>query len=363
VVASELAVAESAPVVAVADVERSRTRGYVQGAVVLLAGIAIVWIGLVPMGRVAGIIKVPVVLLGILAMYKGIDQIAKAARGPFFETAFWACAIWLGLLILAAIFADFLPLGEAVDTTKTITIPGNQPPDLFSAHPLGTNNFSLDLLARSIYAARVSLLTAGFAVLVSLIIGGAIGMWSGYFGGATDRVIGVFTDSFLAFPALVLLIALAAVLGVPKTVPEAIFKEGAALALIGIPTMIRLARANTMVFAQREFVVASRSLGARDSRILLREILPNVLLPLISFALIVVAVLIVAEGSLAFLGLGLQPPQPSWGNMIAEGTIDVIQQHPFIPLVPGVFMFLTVFAFNRVGDRARRRWDPRQAKI
>jgi peptide/nickel transport system permease protein len=196
-----------------------------------------------------------------------------------------------------------------------------------------------------------------------MLIGGPIGMYAGYYRGRLDRVVGVFNDSFLAFPALIVLIALASVLGLPTTVPEAIVKEGLALALIGIPTMIRLARANTLVFAQREFVVASRALGARDSRILFREILPNVLLPLVSLGLIIIAVLVVAEGSLAFLGLGLQPPEPSWGNMIAEGSITVVQDYPFIPLVPGVFMFLTVFGFNRVGERARQRWDPRQAKI
>jgi peptide/nickel transport system permease protein len=363
VVASELAVIEATEYLPPVRAPRSRAAGLLGGAVLLALGVAIIYIGLVPMGGASGIIKVPVVLVGIAVTYRSLDLSAKAWWGPQFETAFWMSSIWLVVLVLAAVFADLLPLGEAVDTSKTISIPGNVRPDLFSAHPLGTNNFSLDLLARSIYAARVSLLTAAFAVILSIVIGGPIGMCAGYFRGAFDRVIGVLTDSFLAFPALVVLIALASVLGLPTAVPEAVLKEGGALAIIGIPTMIRLARANTLVFAQRDFVVASRALGARDSRILFREILPNVLLPIVSLALIIIAVLVVAEGSLAFLGLGLQPPEPSWGNMIAEGTITVIQQYPFIPLVPGVFMFLTVFSFNRVGEVARRRWDPRQAKI
>lgn len=363
-VASEIAVVQAAEVPAAAPTPtRSRTAGVAWGGVLLAAGIAVIYIGLVPMGHATGIVKVPVVLGGIAVTYVGVDRLAKAWWGAQVETAYWLSAFWLVALILAAIFADVLPLGEAVDTSKTIGIPGNATPDLFSAHPLGTNNFSLDLLARSIYAARVSLLTAGLAVALSMLIGAPIGMWAGYYRGRLDRVIGVFNDAFLAFPALIVLIALASVLGVPTTVPEAIVKEGVALALIGIPTMVRLARANTLVFAQREFVLASRAVGARDRRILFREILPNVLLPLVSLALIIIAVLVVAEGSLAFLGLGLQPPEPSWGNMIAEGTITVIQDYPFIPLVPGVFMFLTVFSFNRIGERARQRWDPRQAKI
>jgi peptide/nickel transport system permease protein len=209
----------------------------------------------------------------------------------------------------------------------------------------------------------VSLTTALFAVAVSMVIGVAIGMFAGFYRGWLDAVIGVGTDASLAIPALVLLIAIAAVLGVPKTVPEAIFKEGAALAIVAIPTMIRLARANTIAFANRDFVVASEALGAKKRRILVRHLLPNVMLPIISYAFIIIAVLIVAEGSLAFLGLGLQQPQPSWGNMIAEGTLSVLRQYPHIPLVPGVFMFLTVFSFNRIGERARRAWDPRQAKI
>ena len=288
---------------------------------------------------------------------------AKTVFGTGFDTGLWLCIIWLVALIAATTFADLLPLGVSSNTEKTLGQAGNLRPDLFSAHPLGTNNFALDLLSRCIYAARVSLLTSAFAVVVSLLIGGTIGMIAGYYRGWLDRVVGVLTDSFLAFPALILLIAIAAVLGIPKSVPSAILKEGSALAVVGIPTMIRLSRANTLAFAQREFVVASRAMGASDARIIRRDILPNVILPLISFSFIVVAVLIVAEGSLAFLGLGLQQPLPTWGNMIAEGDLTTIRQYPFIPLVPGMFMFLTVFSFNRVGERARSLWDPRKAKI
>ena len=328
-----------------------------------VATIAVIYVGLVPMGHVIGVVKVPTVLVGVAGLYLALDRAAKAVFHPTFDTGLWLCIIWLVTLIMATTFADVLPLGVSSNTDKTIGIPGNLRPNLFSAHPLGTNNFALALLSRSVYAARVSLLTATFAVAVSLIIGGTIGMLAGYYRGWLDRVIGVITDSFLAFPALILLIAIAAVFGIPRSVPAAILKEGTALAVVGVPTMIRLARANTLVFAQREFVVASRAMGASDQRIIRRKILPNVILPLISFSFIVIAVLIVAEGSLAFLGLGLQQPIPTWGNMIAEGNLDVIRQYPHIPLVPGMFMFLTVFSFNRVGEHARSLWDPRKAKI
>jgi peptide/nickel transport system permease protein len=309
------------------------------------------------------VVKVPAVLVSIAVVYYGIDRALKTLVSPTIDTGLWLSGLWLVLIIGATTIADALPLGVSSDTTKTLGVAGNARPDLFSSHPLGTNNFGLDLLARSIYAARVSLLTATFAVAVSMLIGGTIGMLAGYFRGPTDRIIGVATDSFLAFPALILLIAIAAILGIPTSVPSAVVKEGAALAIVGIPTMVRLARANTMVFAQREFVLSSRAMGARDSRIIIKEILPNVILPLVSFSFIVIAVLIVAEGSLAFLGLGLQPPLPTWGNMIAEGDIVTIRKYSFIPLVPGMFMFLTVFSFNRVGDYARSLWDPRSAKM
>ena len=117
------------------------------------------------------------------------------------------------------------------------------------------------------------------------------------------------------------------------------------------------------MFSQREFVLASRGMGAKDSRIVFRELLPNVLLPLVSYAFIIVAVLIIAEGSLSYLGLGLQQPQPTWGNMIGQADLTGLREDPHIALVPGVFMFLTVFAFNRIGERARGSWDSREVKI
>ncbi len=370
---SELAVVESveAPVgvglpVAEPAGPRGRggvVRGLLLSALLLAVSIVLLYVGLVPMGHVPGILKVAVVMASFAAFYLAVDRGGKAIRGPRFDAGFWLSCTWLVLLILATVFAGLLPLGEYKNTAKTIGTPGNLRPDLFSSHPLGTNNLSLDILSRSIYAARVSLSTSLFAVAVSMVVGVAIGMFAGFYRGWRDSVVGVGTDAALAIPALVLLIAIAAVLGVPKTVPQAILKEGAALAIVAIPTMIRLARANTIAFANREFVLASEALGAKKGRILVKHLLPNVMLPIISYAFIIIAVLIVAEGSLAFLGLGLQQPQPSWGNMIAEGSLTVLRQYPHIPLVPGVFMFLTVFAFNRIGERARRAWDPRQAKI
>lgn len=343
-----------------------RTRGgqrVLVGVLTVVVGIVVTWLSLVTFGDAEGIVKVPLCLVGVGAMLGGVHLVCTGIWGTQFETGFWLSVVWVIGLALAATFADLLPLAEHSDTAKTIAEPGKLRPDLFSEHPLGTNNFSLDLLAQSIYGARVSLLTAVFAVVISIIIGGAIGMLAGYFRGWADTGIGVLSDSLLAFPPLILLVALAAVFGIPDSVSDAIFKTGIALAIVSVPTMIRLSRANTLVFAQREFVLASRSMGASNMRIVFRELLPNVILPIISYAFIIVAVLIIAEGSLSFLGLGLRQPEPTWGNMIAQADLTTLRDHPHIALVPGMFMFITVYAFNRIGERARSAWDPRESKV
>ena len=351
-----------AVLLALRAVERFRREQMPAAAILAVAAVGVAIFAIVgPLDRVD---KLVVVLAALIFLFIGIDRIAKVFRGEQFDTGLNLCFLWLFVIVFGAIFAGVLPLAEHQDTTKTITVPGNARPDLFSKHPLGTNNFSLDLLARSVYGARVSLLTAAFAVAISLIVGGTIGMLAGYFRGWLDVVVGLITDSVLAYPALILLIAIITVLGRPEQMSDAIIKVGVGLAIISIPTMVRLSRANTLVFSQREFVLSARSMGAKNFRIIFREIMPNVALPLLSYAFIVIAVLIVAEGSLSFLGLGLKPPKPTWGNMIAEGQqANVLKKYPHIPMVPGVVMFLTVYSFNRCGEWARSKWDPREAKI
>jgi peptide/nickel transport system permease protein len=338
-------------------------RGIVAGVVCFSLGCVALWLVLAPLGRLPGLVKIPAVALSLVVIYRGYHRAGQATWGPRWDAMFWLSSSWLVLLVAGAALADVLPLAEHVDITKTITEPGNARPDLFSRHPLGTNNFSLDLLARSLYGARVSLLTATFAVVFALVVGGMIGIAAGYLRGAFSHVVGVGTDSMLAFPSLVFLVALAAVLGPPHSALEAVPKTGIALGLVSLPIMIRLARANTLAVAQSDFVTASKVLGAKKSRIMFGEIAPNVALPLLSYSFVLVAVLIVAEGALAFLGLGLQQPNPSWGNMIAEGGLSTLTHYPHIPLVPGAFMFITVLSLNLVGERAMARWNPRESNL
>lgn len=326
------------------------------GLVGFVGGLALCWIGFDTLSSAAIQPRVVCVAVGIVAAYIGLDNLLRRLISPTVDTGLWLAFVWLGLVVLAAVFADLLPLKESRDASRSFSEPVAARPDLFSVHPLGTDKFGLDLLGGVIYGARLSLQISLGATAIGLVVGGLIGVCAGYFRGKFDAVIGVLTNSLLAFPPLILLIAL--MVALEPSVRNLI----AALAILGIPTYIRLGRANTMSLAQREFVSAARAIGAKERRIVFRELVPNIALPLFSYAFIIVAVLIVAEGSLSFLGLSIPRPEPTWGNMIYAGNED-LRTIPHMVFVPAGVMFLTVFALNRVSDRARQLWDPREAKV
>lgn len=274
------------------------------------------------------------------------------------DLVFWLGMTWLTLVLGAALLAPLLPLGNHDDSVAGLTQPVfASPGGLGAEHPLGTNNYGLDVLARAVYGARTSIVIALLAVLIGTTVGGLVGLVSGFVRGTTDRVVGIASNALLAVPPLILLIALGTVLD--PSVRSIAF----ALSLLTIPSMVRLARANTITVAQREYVIAARALGASRVRLMLREVLPNVVLPVLSLSVVMISVLVVAEASLSFLGIGIEQPQPTWGNMIAEGQGGVMQEHPFIVVVPGICLFLTVFSFNLLGEKAQKRWDPRSAKL
>jgi peptide/nickel transport system permease protein len=298
-------------------------------------------------------VRVGLVLLSVVIVRRGLgDLIRGLARRPV-DVGLWLSVFWLVALALAACFAGLLPFSDYIDPAKSLFEPAYLTPNLFSAHPLGTDGLSLDLLARCVYGARVSLLTSALAVVLSVGAGVPIGALAALRGRAFDHIVSVLTNSLLSVPALVLLIAMAAIAGQPKSVPEAVLEEGIGLAIVTVPTTVRLARSATLKLVSEEFVFIARALGATNARIVLRELIPSVLFSVSSYALVLAAVLIVAEGSLSFLGLGLQPPQPTWGNMMAQAGLTDLSLHPFTVLVPGTFMFLTVFSLNRVGEKAR----------
>ena len=328
------------------------------GIAAFSVGIALVVIGTAVLTGSDALLRGVFVIVGIAISYLGLDRLAKLIFGESFDTGLWLAIFWFSIVVLAAIFADLLPLSESRDASKTIFsgTPTLKRPDIFSANPLGTDRQALDILGGVIYGARVSLQVSLGALAIGIAAGGIIGVIAGYFSKKLDTVIGVVTDSVLSVPPLILLLVLVTVLE-PSPLNMSL-----TLAAVGIPTYIRLARANTLVFAQREFVLAARSMGASRRRIVFRELVPNVALPLLSYAFIIVAVLIVAEASLSFLGIGIQRPEPTWGNMIAAGQDD-FDRHPHLVFIPGSVMFLTVFALNRIGEKARKLWDPRESKV
>lgn len=325
-------------------------------------------VALAPVGVILGYVALAVVTdgdawlrillfaAGAALFYVGLDAGLKAVFGPDFDTGSWLAVAWVVLVVGAAVLADVLPLAEARDVSLTITEPSRVRPDLFSEHPLGTDTQALDVLGGVIYGARVSLQVGLLSVAIGTVLGGLIGVASGFFRGRLDGAIGIVTDSLLAFPPLILLLAVVSV------IRPSVFTIALALALLTVPTYIRLARANTLAFAQREFVLAARAMGAKKWRIILAELVPNVLRPLLSYSFIIIAVIIVAEASLSFLGVGIQRPTPTWGNMINAGQSE-LRTTPHLVFIPGGVMFLTVFAFNRLGDKARQLWDPRQSAI
>lgn len=255
--------------------------------------------------------------------------------------------VWLIAVIGLAVGADLLPLAPhavPVDTPR-------MSPQLSSVElVLGTDQLGRSVLSRVIHGAQVSLVVGTTAGLLGAAIGSALGMLGGYFGKWVDSIVRLIADSMLAFPPLILLLALASILA-PSVQTLLI-----GLTLVIVPSFIRLARASTMSWASREFVLAARNMGAGHTRILLREILPNVLPMLGAYLPIVMAALIVAEGSLSFLGLGIPPPTPSWGGMVNDGK-DSIANFPHLVFVPSMAIFFTVFALNQAGDHLRQRFD------
>lgn len=265
-------------------------------------------------------------------------------------------SVWLAVIVLGAVLVDFLPISEARDPSLALLNPASQAPDLFSAHPLGTDTQGLDILGGILYGARVSLIAGIGGVAIGALIGGALGFVAGYRGGWADRIVSVINDTLLAFPSLILLIAIVTVL--EPTLLNVTF----ALGVMVVPSYARLVRANAMTFAKREFVTAAKSLGAGEFRIMLREVAPNIVQAVLSYSFVLIAVLIVAEASLSYLGLSIPRPEPTWGNMIAAGQAD-FQTYPFLVGMPGIALFLTVLSLNQVGEAAGRKWSPGAAQI
>jgi len=264
---------------------------------------------------------------------------------------YYAAIGWLILVVFCAVFANLLPVK---DPNFGIVANRLEPPG--PGGILGSDDLGRDILARLVFGARVSLIVSLTAVFVGSIVGGTIGLTAGFFRGRYERVVMSLVDVILAFPALVLLLALVAFVG------QSLSTIALVVGFLAIPAYTRVARATTLSVSQREYVLAARAMGAKDSRILFKELLPNVALPVVAFGLVALGLVIVAEGSLAFLGLSVKFPTATWGSMIAAGKIH-IRTAPHLALLPSLAMFLTVLSLNYVGDQLRSRFDVRSSSL
>lgn len=266
---------------------------------------------------------------------------------------FWFAIGFLGLIVLSAVTANLLPLPNPNYQNYSAI---NAPPSIH--HLLGTDDLGRDLLSRLLFGARVSLIVGFASVAIGMLVGGTLGLVSGYKGGRLDIALNAGSFVILAFPAIVALIAIIAFWG------QSLLKITIIIGVGTIPLMYRVVRASSLSFANRDFVIAARTMGASTSRILFREILPNVVPVAVTFGLITVAGVIVLEGSLAFLGLSVALPTASWGNMISEGTANGnLAINPYIMLWPALAMFLLLLSINLIGDRMRQRFDIREGLL
>ena len=283
----------------------------------------------------------------------------------FFRHRLAFCSlVFLLLLALASAAAPLVEAALGVDGNLVDLFNAKQPPS--AAHPLGTDDLGRDVLVRLLYGGQVSLAVGLAAALCAAVIGTLLGLLAGYYGGRLDGLLMRFTDGVIAMPILPLLIILAAVdlnkIGLPQAL---ITSESASLyriiflvALFGWTTVARLVRGATLSMRTREFVRAAEALGASAPRIMLVHILPNVVSPIIVATTLSIGGIVLLESVLSFLGLGIQPPLPSWGNMLTSAQ-ELIWDAPTLAIYPGLLIFATVIAFNFLGDGLQDALDPR----
>jgi peptide/nickel transport system permease protein len=257
-----------------------------------------------------------------------------------------------GAVILLVVFAAALvaPLAAPYGPNRVDVVHLRQAPSL--AHPFGTDELGRDIVSRVVYGARVSLMVGLSSVLLALVSGTALGLVAGYVGGWVDNLAMRVMDALLAFPALILALAIAAALG------AGLSGATIAIAVVSVPLYARLTRGQVLSVRATEFVLAAQALGASHPRIVLRHILPNVTAPLIVQTSLSIALAILAEASLSFLGLGVQPPTASWGSMVNAGR-QYLASAPWLIFAPGLTIFFTVMALNFLGDALRDALDPR----
>ncbi|GED72424.1 diguanylate cyclase [Brevibacillus reuszeri] len=258
--------------------------------------------------------------------------------------------VGLGIIIFFVVIAVLAPAIAPYPYDEGELVMKNKPPS--EEHWFGTDYNGRDVLSRVVYGARISLWVGTFSVIGSVVAGTILGLLAGYYGRWIDMIISRVFDIMLAFPSILLAIAIVAILG--PSLQNALL----AIAIINIPTFGRLVRSRVLSLKEEEFIVAARAIGMKDSRILMQHILPNSLAPIIVTGTMGIATAIIEAAALGFLGLGAQAPEPEWGKMLSDSR-QYIQKAPWTVIFPGLSIMLTVLGFNLIGDGLRDALDPR----
>lgn len=257
--------------------------------------------------------------------------------------------VGLVIVILQIILAVFAPFMTAYDPAAQ-NLANRELPVFSEGHWLGTDNYGRDVWSRIVFGARISLVVGITAVSLGLIGGTILGLLAGYYR-KLDAIIMRFVDLLFSFPGILLAMLIIAILG------TSLVNVAIAISIWSIPTCARIVRGSVLSIKEKEYIMAMRSMGASDMRIMIRHILPNASAPIIVFATMRMATAILSTAALSYLGLGAQPPTPEWGAMISQGQ-DFMWSAPHLTIVPGIAIMLTVFAFNVLGDGLRDALDP-----
>jgi peptide/nickel transport system permease protein len=258
------------------------------------------------------------------------------------------------ILIISVILVSFSPY----DPTESSISERLQPPSL--QHPMGTDQLGRDMLTRVLYGGRISLSVALMVVVITLIIGMPVGAIAGYYGGTVDNILMRITDVALTLPTLLILILLGAILrdvDVPLLKGNSVITIAVVIGILSWMTVARLLRGSFLSLREMEFVVAARSIGATNSDIIKRHILPNAISPIIVQSTLAIGFAIMLESGLSFLGFGIQPPTPSWGNLLSNAQ-QHLTEYPWLAIFPGLMIFLAVISINYIGDALRDAVDP-----
>lgn len=258
--------------------------------------------------------------------------------------------VGLAVVILLVMVAGAAPLLAPYDPAAQDPIALLKPPSM--RHILGTDRLGRDILSRILFGARVSLSVSLSAISIALLVGVPVGLISAYLGGKTDDVLQRLTDIMLSLPSLVFAIAIVAALGPSLT------GTMMAIAISSVPPLVRLTRSIVLSLKSRDYITAAQCVGVRSGRIVFRHLLPNALGPIVVQSTLGLGTAILMESGLSFLGLGAQPPTPSWGGMIAEGR-EFLYSGPHLVAMPGIFIMITILSFNLLGDGLRDALDPR----